>query len=152
MSEELRLWVLALMVGIVEAELVKFSPKGTHFAVLYPKKIEIYSLTLKLLHTLKSESRFNTLLFATIPSVGDNEEEEEEEEEDVELLCVGTEKGVVEVYTLEIGTSEDESEDEEEDEDEDEMDGDGPKAQNSKSEGSGADVVRIGSLTGHTNR
>jgi hypothetical protein len=140
------------MVGFVEAELVKFSPKGTHFAVLYPKKIEIYSLTLKLLHTLKSESRFNSLLFATIPSVGDSEEEEdEEEEENVELLCVGTEKGVVEVYTLEIGTSEDESEDEE-DEDEDEMDGDGPKAQGSKSEGSGADVVRIGSLTGHTNR
>jgi hypothetical protein len=138
------------MVGFVEAELVKFSPKGTHFAVLYPTKIEIYSLTLKLLHTLKSESRFNTLLFATIPSVGDSEEAEEEEE-DVELLCVGTEKGVVDVYTLEIGTSEDESEDEE-DEDEDEMDGDGPKAQGSKSEGSGADVVRIGSLTGHTNR
>lgn len=27
-----------------EAELVKFSPRGTHFAVLYPKKVEIYSL------------------------------------------------------------------------------------------------------------
>lgn len=27
-----------------EAELVKFSPRGTHFAVLYPRKVEIYSL------------------------------------------------------------------------------------------------------------
>lgn len=28
----------------VEAELVKFSQKGTHFAVLFPRKIQIYSL------------------------------------------------------------------------------------------------------------
>jgi hypothetical protein len=27
-----------------EAELVKFSPRGTHFAVLFPKKVQIYSL------------------------------------------------------------------------------------------------------------
>jgi len=114
--------------------MVKFSPLGTHFAVLYPKKVEIYSLTLKLLKTITGPARFNTLVFATIPV---------DEDEDMEVICVGTEKGLIEVYTLEIAEEEEEEEDEE-DEDEDEAEG-------SKKE-SGAQVERIGTFGGHTNR
>lgn len=49
-DQTLKMWDLmrgrgaaSLALG-TEAELVKFSPSGTHFAVLYPKKVEIYSL------------------------------------------------------------------------------------------------------------
>lgn len=121
----------------VEAELVKFSPLGTHFAVLYPKKIEVYSLTLKLLHTLSGGSRFNTLEFALLPV--------DEDEADQEVLCVGTEKGTIEVYTIELSAP---VEDEEEEEDEDEQE----NGESSAKVGSGAEVEKIGVLTGHTNR
>ncbi len=118
-----------------EAELVKFSPRGTHFAVLFPRKIEIYSLTLKKLATLESKTRFNYLAFAELPA-------EEDDDEKPELLCIGTEKGVVEVYTVEM-PDEEEEEDEEEDEDDEEGGGEkGPKAE----------VDRIATLVGHTNR
>ncbi|WWC67086.1 uncharacterized protein I206_100993 [Kwoniella pini CBS 10737] len=117
-----------------EAEMVKFSQSGTHFAVLFPRKIQIYSLTLKLLHTLETKSRFNTLTFATLPDVGVGEQE---------YLCVGTEKGVVEVYTLEIGEQDvPEESDDEEDEEKEER----------EKEGSSAEVTRVGTLIGHTNR
>ncbi|WVW81513.1 hypothetical protein I302_103507 [Kwoniella bestiolae CBS 10118] len=119
-----------------EPEMVKFSQSGTHFAVLFPRKIQIYSLTLKLLHTLETKSRFNTLLFATIPPVNGPETEEE-------LLCVGTEKGVVEVYNIKVGIEEPQSESEDEQEDE---------AEGSESKGKGATVERVGTLVGHTNR
>ncbi|WVF66398.1 hypothetical protein IAT40_001138 [Kwoniella sp. CBS 6097] len=121
-----------------EPEMVKFSATGTHFAVLFPKKIQIYSLTLKLLHTLTTKSRFNTLVFASLPSSGEDEDDDGEEE----LLCVGTEKGVVEIYSITVGTDE-ESEEEEEDEDEDE---------NKVETGKGAEVEKIATLVGHTNR
>ncbi|RSH83572.1 uncharacterized protein EHS24_007260 [Apiotrichum porosum] len=114
-----------------EAELVKFSPRGTHFAVLYPKKVEIYSLTLKLMHTLETKSRFNHLLFADVPG------------SEAELLCIGTEKGVVEVYDVEIGQADDDEDDEDDDEeDEDEENAKGPFAI----------VDRVATLVGHTNR
>ena len=118
----------------VEAEMVKFSPLGTHFAVLYPKKVEIYSLTLKLLKTITGPARFNTLVFANIPV---------NEEEDMEVICIGTEKGLIEVYSLEIAEVEDEDEEEEED---DEETGEGSKKE------SGADVEQIGTFAGHSNR
>lgn len=118
-----------------EAEMVKFSPQGTHFAVLYPKKIEIYSLTLKLLHTLTGNARFNALLFSLLPG--------EEDEEEKELLCVGTEKGAVDVYTVELAQAQDDEEKDSEDEDEEDQDESGK---------SGAIVTKIGSFIGHTNR
>lgn len=116
--------------------MVKFSPLGTHFAVLYPKKVEIYSLTLKLLKTITGTSRFNTLVFATIPV---------DEEEDMEVICIGTEKGLIEVYSVEIPEAEEDEADEEEEEDEDEA-GEGSKKE------SGAEVERIGTFAGHSNR
>jgi hypothetical protein len=119
--------------------MVKFSPLGTHFAVLFPKKIEIYSLTLKLLHTLTGPSRFNALLFARLPS-----EDGEVETEDKEVLCVGTEKGVVEVYEVELA-EEPMVQDEDAEEDEDHEAG-------SSSKQSSAKVERIATLVGHTNR
>ncbi|WVQ76400.1 hypothetical protein IAR50_006066 [Cryptococcus sp. DSM 104548] len=118
-----------------EPELVKFSDAGTHFAVLFPRKIQIYSLTLKLLKTITTKSRFNTLLFATLPAPA-------LEEDDTELLCVGTEKGVVEVYRVEIGG------DEESDEEDEEEEGDEKKDEGGK----GAELDRVATLVGHTNR
>ncbi|WVQ64545.1 uncharacterized protein L199_002712 [Kwoniella botswanensis] len=120
-----------------EPEMVKFSQAGTHFAVLFPRKIQIYSLTLKLLHTLETKSRFNTLLFATIPPVNGPMTEEE-------LLCVGTEKGIVEVYNIKVGTEEPQSDSEDEDEE--------GEAEGSETKGNGAKVERVGTLVGHTNR
>jgi protein MAK11 len=112
--------------------------------VLFPKKIEIYSLTLKKLHTLETKSRFNAVLFAVLPTGGESEDGEEEEE-DREVLCVGTEKGVVEVYDVEIG-QDDEVEDDQEEKDDEEDEG------KVESKGSGADLTKIGELVGHTNR
>ncbi|KAK4686503.1 protein MAK11, partial [Tremellales sp. Uapishka_1] len=140
-DQTLKMWDLmrgrgAASLGLgSEAELVKFSPLGTHFAVLFPKKIQIYSLTLKLLHTLTTTSRFNTLLFALLPS-GKGDEEKE-------VLCVGTEKGIVEVYdvTLEERKEPKEGDEDEEDEEEDEDEG-----------GSGAQVEKVATLVGHSNR
>lgn len=116
-----------------EAEQVKFSPLGTHFAVLFPKKIEIYSLSLALLHTLETKSRFNSILFAEVDLDG----------LPVELLCVGTEKGVVEVYDVDIVDA-DEDEDEGGDKDSD--------GEDEEKGGQVAEVERIGTLVGHTNR
>ena len=100
--------------------------------MLYPKKIEIYSLTLRLLHTLETKSRFNTLLFVSLSM-----DEEEASGDEEEVLCVGTEKGVVEVYSVDLGDAD------EPEEDEDEADG----------EGSGSvDVDLVATLGGHTNR
>ncbi|KAL1407666.1 Protein mak11 [Vanrija albida] len=136
-----------------EAELVKFSPKGTHFAVLYPRKVELYSLvrrpahaaadpqTLKLVHTLETKSRFNHLAFVELPSAAGDDDSDDG---GVELLAIGTEKGVIEVYTVELGSSDDEDE-----EDEDEDDDDDAEA---AAKGPSADVDRIATLTGHTNR
>ncbi|WVQ80447.1 hypothetical protein IAT38_002552 [Cryptococcus sp. DSM 104549] len=136
-----------------EPELVKFSQQGTHFAVLFPKKIQIYSLTLKLLHTLTTTSRFNTLAFALLPPVntgsGSAESDSDAEGEETEVLCVGTEKGVVEVYRVTLGEDSDSEDDEEEDEDDDE---EMEKEQKEKEGGSGAELERIGTLVGHTNR
>lgn len=112
--------------------MVKFSPRGTHFAVLSPKKVEIYSLTLKLLHTLETKSRYNAITFTEV----------EQGDEDVELLCVGTEKGVVEVYTVEIGEADEPAP----------ADGDEEEADGSDGVQSAAQVVRVGTLTGHANR
>jgi protein MAK11 len=119
--------------------LVKFSPKGTHFAVLFPKKVEIYSLTLKKLYTLETKARFNAVLFAVIPG--------EEEGEEKEVLCIGTEKGVVEVYEVEIGSEEPVEEEEGLDDTEKDLKGDEDEEGNG-----GADITKIGELIGHTNR
>jgi hypothetical protein len=122
------------LTDLVEAEMVKFSPLGTHFAVLYPKKVEIYSLTLKLLKTINGTARFNTILFALVPV---------SEDEEMEALCIGTEKGQIEVYSVEVAevTEEDQESDDEEDDE-----GTKPAEEN------GADVERIGTFVGHTNR
>lgn len=126
---------------------MKFSPLGTHFAVLFPKKIEIYSLSLGLLNTLETKSRYNSILFAEVDLDG----------LPVEVLCVGTEKGIVEVYDVDIVDieSDDEEEkvqekkqkgeDDDDDEDEDEEDDEDKPTQV-------AEVERIGTLVGHTNR
>ncbi|ORX33564.1 WD40-repeat-containing domain protein [Kockovaella imperatae] len=124
-----------------EAELVRFSPRGTHFAVLYPRKIELYSLTMKLLHTLETKSRFNTLLFASLPRAAYFEDPDEEE---MEMLFVGNEKGSTEGYWVDLGDVEDDSEEEDEDGDQDQEEG-----------GSGSinvDLRHIVTLTGHSNR
>lgn len=120
--------------------MVKFSPLGTHFAVLYPKKIELYSLTLKLLHTLSvtGANRFNALTFSLIPA--------EDDEEEQEVLCVGTEKGLIEVYSVEIPEAMAEEDDEEDEQDEEEG------GESSTKVGAGAEVDKIGVFTGHTNR
>lgn len=72
-------------------------------------------------------------------------EDADEEDPATELLCIGTEKGVVEVYTVEIGQVEPEEDDDEE-MDEDEEDGEkepkGPKAE----------IDLVAKLVGHTNR
>ena len=106
--------------------------------MLFPKKIEIYSLTLKKLHTLDTKSRFNALEFADIPG--------QDGEEGKEILCVGTEKGVVEVFEVEVGSGSD-----------DEVgQGEGQEVEGETDEkddkGSGADVTKIGELIGHSNR
>lgn len=105
--------------------MVKFSPLGTHFVVLFPKKVEVYSLTLKLLHTLNTTLRYNAVLFSQV----------RRGEEEVEVLCIGTEKGVVEVHQVEVGQAkvEDDQEGEE-------------------AETRPAVVTRLGTLVGHTNR
>jgi protein MAK11 len=118
----------------VEAEQVKFSPLGTHFAVLFPKKIEIYSLALVLLNTLETKSRYNSLLFAEVDLDG----------LPVEVLCVGTEKGVVEIYDVDIVDIDEEDEEEKEKDEEEEDDEEKPTQM--------AEVERIGTLVGHTNR
>ena len=79
---------------------------------MFPKKIEIYSLSLELLHTLETKSRFNSLLFAEVDLDG----------LPVELLCVGTEKGTVEVYDVDIVDIEAANEEEEEKEPESDED------------------------------
>ena len=135
-----------LMIHFVEAEIVRFSSLGTHFAVLYPKKIEIYSLTLKLLHTLETKSRFNTLLFTVLKYFPMRLEMERE------LLCVGTEKGVIEVYTADqededLNTIEDDEEEEEGEE------GDGSAEDGDTRAGPNRMTVElIATLGGHTNR
>lgn len=131
-------WNLDMANG-TEAEQVKFSPLGTHFAVLFPKKIEIYSLSLVLLNTLETKSRYNSLLFAEVDLDGLT----------VEVLCVGSEKGVVEVYDVDIVDVEIEGSDEEKekngDEDEEEEEDEDKITQV-------AEVERIGTLVGHANR
>ena len=119
-----------------EAEQVKFSPLGTHFAVLFPKKIEIYSLSLVLLNTLETKNRYNSLLFAEVDLDGLS----------VEVLCVGTEKGVVEVYDVDIVDIDIEDSDEEKEKDEDEDEDEEEKVTQV------AEVERIGTLVGHANR
>lgn len=70
----------------------------------------------------------------------------------VELLCVGTEKGTVEVYDVDVVDVEDSDEDESENK---ELEKDG--SESDEAEGSDkirqtAEVERIGTLVGHTNR
>lgn len=128
---ELELWLT-----MKEAEQVKFSPLGTHFAVLFPKKIEIYSLSLVLLNTLETKSRYNSLLFAEVDLDG----------LPVEVLCVGTEKGVVEVYDVDIVDIEESDEEKEAKDDDDEDEDEEDKVTQV------AEVERIGTLIGHANR
>lgn len=97
-------------------------------------------MTLKLLETITGTARFNALAFSLLPV--EEDEEDKEDKEDKEVLCVGTEKGKVEVYTVEL--SQDEAEEDEED-DEDAKD-EGEK------EESGAVLTKIGTLVGATNR
>lgn len=111
---------------------------------MFPKKIEIYSLSLTLLHVLETKSRFNSLLFAEVDLDG----------LPVELLCVGTEKGTVEVYDVDIVDIEDDEEEEKEKEKEEKE-----AASDEEDEGEAsakptqtAEVERIGTLIGHANR
>lgn len=126
--------------NMAEAEQVKFSPLGTHFAVLFPKKIEIYSLALVLLNTLETKSRYNSLLFAEVDLDG----------LPVEVLCVGTEKGVVEIYDVDIVDIDPEDADEEKEKDEADEEEDEEEDEDKPTQM--AEVERIGTLVGHTNR
>lgn len=91
--------------------------------------------TLKLLHTLETKSRFNALLFTEIPPK-DGEGDAEE------VLCIGTEKGVVEIYSIEVAGDDEDEDDEEDDEEDDDDDMSGPTA-----------IVSLcGKCIGHTNR
>ena len=150
-----------------EAEIVKFSPRGTHFAVLYPKSIQIYSLTLKLLKTLETKSRFNTLEFALVPLDQDDERFDPDDQvgSGDEVLVVGTEKGLVEVYSVDIGGGDDDDDEEDEEENgvegkrgiqgkkgEGEDDDDDEAEDEEEGEGPMAEVDLIGTLVGHTNR
>ena len=63
----------------------------------------------------------------------------------VEVLCVGTEKGVVEVYDVDIVDVEESDEEKEKDAEEDEEEEEEKATQV-------AEVERIGTLVGHTNR
>ena len=131
-------WNLDMANG-TEAEQVKFSPLGTHFAVLFPKKIEIYSLSLVLLNTLETKNRYNSLLFAKVDLDGLT----------VEVLCVGTEKGVVEVYDVDIVDVEIEDSDEEKEKN----GGEGEEEEEDEDKITQvAEVERIGTLVGHANR
>jgi len=103
---------------------------------LFPKKIEIYSLSLVLLNTLETKNRYNSLLFAEVDLDG----------LPVEVLCVGTEKGVVEVYDVDIVDVDIEDSDEEKEKDEDEDEDEEEKVTQV------AEVERIGTLVGHANR
>jgi len=118
----------------VEAEQVKFSPLGTHFAVLFPKQIQIYTLNLKMVSTLTTTSRFNSLLFASIPR---NTEDVVDENREIEVLCVGTEKGVIEVYRVGILPEQDPASEDEDGE---------------SSEIVGTEFIQLGHLVGHANR
>jgi len=120
-----------------EAEQVKFSPLGTHFAVLFPKKIQIYSLNLRLLDTVTTTSRFHSCLFASPPS---SKASQFDDLGEADLLLMGTEKGIVEVYRVSIGHGGLAEEDSEEKEDADGVDD------------SGAKVEKLGVLVGHKNR
>lgn len=89
---------------------------------------------MKLLHTLETKSRFNTLLFTEIPPKDDVSDGEE-------VLCIGTEKGIVEIYSVEVAGDDEEDDEDEEDDDEDE-DMSGPTV-----------IVSLcGKCVGHTNR
>lgn len=57
------------------------------------------------------------------------------------MLCVGTEKGVVEIYRITLG-GEEESENE----------GDDDEDIEKETKGKGAELERIATLVGHTNR
>ena len=102
---------------------------------------------MKLLKTLETKSRFNTLEFALIPPVNIEDEEAEGEE----VLAVGTEKGVVEVYSVVIGGG-DEDEDEDEEDEEAEAEDEEKQGKEGKEGKELADVEMIGTLVGHTNR
>lgn len=134
------------LISCVEAEIVKFSPLGTHFAVLFPKKIEIYSLTLKLLHRIETKSRFNTLEFTLIPSSAEDVEGTAEDAQEREVLCVGTEKGVVEVRSVVIGGEEALVEGEGGEDEEAEA------SEKEKKPTGGAQLEMLVNLVGHTNR
>jgi Ran GTPase-activating protein (RanGAP) involved in mRNA processing and transport len=86
---------------------------------------------------LETKSRYNSLLFAEVDLDG----------LPVEVLCVGTEKGVVEVYDVDIVDVEesDEGKEKEDEEDEEEEEEEEKATQV-------AEVERIGTLVGHTNR
>ena len=76
--------------------MVRFAASGNHFAVLYPRKIEIYSLGMELLHRSEGPVRYNAIDFSVVPE----EPTEDAKPTETEILCVGTEKGNVEVYRL----------------------------------------------------
>ncbi|KAL7418950.1 transcription initiation at TATA-containing promoter protein [Cryptotrichosporon argae] len=114
-----------------EADEVRFSATGRWFAVLFRSRVEVYSLTLNLLYTLGTKSKYNAVLFAQMPA---------EDGEGRELLCVGTEKGLVEVYDFSYEESEEDEQDNEDDADD--AEGSAPKAT----------VDRVATLVGHTNR
>ena len=95
---------------------------------------------------LETKSRFNSLLFAEVDLDG----------LPVELLCVGTEKGTVEVYDVDIVELEDEEDEEKEKEDKEEKeaasDEEDGEAEASAKPTQTAEVERIGTLIGHANR
>lgn len=62
------------------------------------------------------------------------------------MLCVGTEKGVVEIYRITLGEEEESEEEESEEEEDDDEDIE------KDTKGKGAELERIATLVGHTNR
>lgn len=78
-------------------------------------------------------------MFAEIPP-------REPEGEREEVLCVGTEKGVVEIYSVEVAGDDEDDEDDDDDDDEEDDDEDGDAS------GPTAIVSLCGKCTGHTNR
>lgn len=93
-----------------------------------------------MLHRIETKSRFNTLEFTLIPSASGESDEKE-------VLCVGTEKGVVEVRSVVIGDAPEPVAEEREEGDE-AMNED----QGEKTPTGGAKLDLLVTLVGHTNR
>lgn len=101
--------------------MIRFSPSGTHLAVLCGSRIELYTVDMRPMAAFENPKRFHDFHFLTLPG------SEETGTKDRELLFASTEEGQVRVWEKVEGAekkekekvvseSDDESDDEEEDE------------------------------------